>query len=314
VTQPKVTGRRLLAGLLQIVVLGAFVWAIEHYWGWGRLLSPWSRVSLYLVIGVVLAQAASYSIRAFRIYQAEKEIPRGRYPDCLRLILINNMTNILLPARAGEASFPLLFKRWFGIDLAKGSGTLVWLRLLDLSVLAVLAVAVLGRTLVPSLPLALIVAAVIAGFFLPLLARPGQSVANRLLATRADGKVTRLIGVFLSGIPGTSRQVLIDLGLTWAAWVIKLAALAAAFFTLADISFPAGILGAIGGDLSTVLPIHAPGGFGTYEAGVVALASVLSKPGPELLAAAVNLHLLVLSIALVAGALAWVAPSARSKR
>jgi uncharacterized membrane protein YbhN (UPF0104 family) len=305
------TGRRALAGLLQIVVLGVFVWAIEHYWGWGRLQSPWSRVSLSLVVGVVLAQAASYSIRAFRIYQAEKEIPRGRYPDCLRLILINNMTNILLPARAGEASFPLLFKRWFGIDLAKGSGTLVWLRLLDLSVLAVLAIAVLGHTLVPTLPLALIGAAVVAGFFLPLLA---QSVANRLLATRAETRATRLIGVFLSGIPGTARQVLIDLGLTWAAWVIKLAALAAAFFTLADISFPAGILGAIGGDLSTVLPIHAPGGFGTYEAGVVALASILSKPGPELLAAAVNLHLLVLSIALVAGALAWVAPSARSKR
>jgi uncharacterized membrane protein YbhN (UPF0104 family) len=309
-----VTRRRVLAGILQAVVLVAFVWAIEHYWGWGRLLKPWGRVSPYLVGAVVLAQAASYSIRAFRIYQAEKEIPRGRYPDCLRLILINNLTNLMLPARAGEASFPLLFKRWFNIDLAKGSGTLVWLRLLDLSVLAVLAVAVLGHTLVPSIPLALIGVVVILGVFVPLLARPGQSVANRLLATRGENKVTSLLRVFLSGIPDTSRQVLIDISLTWSAWTIKLAALAAAFFTLADISFPAGILGAIGGDLSTVLPVHAPGGFGTYEAGVVALASVLSRPGPELLAAAVNLHLLVLSIALVAGALAWVAPSARSKR
>lgn len=312
-TVPTLTGRRALAALLQIVVLGTFVWAIEHYWGWGRLLAPWSRVSLTLVIGVVLAQAASYSIRAFRIYQAEKEIPRGRYPDCLRLILINNLTNLLLPARAGEASFPLLFKRWFNIDLAKGSGTLIWLRLLDLSVLAVLAVAVLGRTLVPSLPVALIAAVVVAGILAPLLARPIQAWAGALLAKRTEGKVTRLLTVFLSGIPATSRQVLIDIGLTWSAWTIKLAALATAFFTLADISFPAGVLGAIGGDLSTVLPVHAPGGFGTYEAGVVALASVLSKPGPELLAAAVNLHLLVLSIALVAGALAWVAPSARSK-
>ena len=90
---------------------------------------------------------------------------------------------------------------------------------------------------------------------------------------------------------------------------MKLAALGIVLGLLAKVSPLAGTLGAIGGDLSTVLPLHAPGGFGTYEAGAMALlapASGAADLGP-LLAAAVNLHLLVLTTALIAGALAWLA-------
>ena len=90
---------------------------------------------------------------------------------------------------------------------------------------------------------------------------------------------------------------------------MKLAALGIVLGLLAGLRPVLGTLGAIGGDLSTVLPLHAPGGFGTYEAGAMALlvpASAGADAGP-LLAAAVNLHLLVLTTALIAGAVAWLA-------
>jgi uncharacterized membrane protein YbhN (UPF0104 family) len=60
-----------------------------------------------------------------------------------------------------------------------------------------------------------------------------------------------------------------------------------------------------------VLPIHAPGGFGTYEAGVLAALSAGTPTSRQALAGAVNLHLLVLTTALVAGLLAWLVPGKR---
>src|SRR5579859_2151407 len=127
--------------LLNALVLGLFIWAVEHYWGWGKLLAPWRNLELAVLLLAVCGMLLSYVVRALRIYLAERDIPRGQYLACLRLILINNVVNLLLPARSGEASFPILMKRWFGIDPARATGTLIWLRLLDLHVLATIGAA-----------------------------------------------------------------------------------------------------------------------------------------------------------------------------
>ncbi|MES2885734.1 MAG: lysylphosphatidylglycerol synthase domain-containing protein [Pseudomonadota bacterium] len=297
------TTKRALLIALQVLVLAAFALAIEHWWGFARLLAPWSQVPLELVAVVVVAQLISYSLRALRIYLAEPRIPRGAWGQCLQLILLNNALNLMLPARTGEASFPILMRRWFGVPMAEGAGTLLWLRLLDLNVLGVLALLTFAPALLP-LPFAVWLMLALTAAVIPLLA----PVLNRQLSQRLsthEGKAAKLLQMVLAGIPQRPAQVLLDLGLSWSAWGIKLAALAAVFAALAQLSLVAGLLGAIGGDLSTVLPIHTPGGFGTYEAGVIAFASPLAPPTPALLAAAVNLHILVLGIALAAGALAW---------
>ena len=288
---------------LNLLLLAAFAWAVGHYWGYARLLAPWQGVAGGLIAAVVLAQMASYSLRALRIYLAEPRIPKGAWGRCLQLILLNNLFNLLLPARTGEASFPLLLKRWFGVGLTEGTGTLLWLRLLDLNVLAVLALLCLAPALLPQFGafwpwLALLAAAA------PLLAPWLQGRAAAALLGRS-GKLPKLLLRLLAGVPAHARQLGLDLLLTWSAWGIKLALLAQVFAALAGLPLKAALLGAIGGDLSTVLPVHTPGGFGTYEAGVMALVAPLAAPTPALLAAAVNLHLLVLGIALAAGALAW---------
>lgn len=293
--------------LLNLVVLAAFAAAVEHWWGWSRLLAPWRQIALPVLALAVLGMLASYGLRALRIYVAEADIPRGQYLGCLRLILINNALNLLLPARTGEASFPILMQRWFGIDAARAAGTLVWLRLLDLQVLATIAAAcaasgwLAGLHGLSSLAWAGAALAAVAPLAAFLLRRP---IERRLAA--GTGRFAGLIRRVLGGLPTAVSGLLLDLLLTWAAWSIKLLALGVVLGLLADIPVASGTLGAIGGDLSTVLPVHAPGGFGTYEAGVMALLAAAEdgRPLGPLLAAAVNLHLLVLTTALLAGALA----------
>lgn len=305
-----------LIAALNLIVLGMFAWAVEHYWGWSRLLKPWVTLALGTVLLAVAGMLASYGLRALRIYLAERDIPRGRYLDCLRLILVNNLVNLLLPARTGEASFPILMRRWFGIDPARATGTLLWLRLLDLHVLATVGGVCAGLGWLASasaLSTFATLGAVVAALAPLLLFAVHRPLALRL-ANRTDKPSVLALRV-LRGVPDRLAILAIDLLLTWSAWGVKLAALGVVLAQLASIAVTLGVLGAIGGDLSTVLPIHAPGGFGTYEVGALALLAPGAAPGSSgaLLAAVVNLHLLVLTTALFAGALAWLTRTAVPK-
>ena len=303
----------LPALLLNVVIFGLFGWFIARHGGPRLLLAPWRELdsaTLALALGGLLL---SYWIRALRIYLAERDIPRGKLLACLRLILINNVVNLMLPARTGEASFPILMSRWFGIDAARATGTLIWLRLLDLHVLfTITAVCTASGWLASSHTwsgLAWLAAA--AAAIAPLL----FFVLRRPLASRIAGRPGKIHGVLarvLTGLPHRYSGLALDLSLSWLSWGIKLAALGWVLSRLAQIPRALGTLGAIGGDFSTVLPVHAPGGFGTYEAGVLALLAPGASPSPELLAAAVNLHLLVLTTALLAGAAAWLAGTAKA--
>jgi len=306
------TRKSSLTLALNLAVLAAFAWAVQHYWGWGRLLAPWGALPAATLALATAGLLASYGVRALRIYLAERDIPRGRLGACLRLILLNNALNLLLPARSGEASFPILMSRWFGIDAARATGTLIWLRLLDLHVLATVGAACAAAGwLGSSQPLSRLawVAAGAAAIAPPLLFVLREPLRARLAGH--GGRLATLAARVLGGLPLRPAGLALDLSLSWLSWGIKLTALGWVLARLADIPQSLGTLGAIGGDLSTVLPIHAPGGFGTYEAGALALLAPGAAPSGALLVAVVNLHLLVLTTALLAGAGAWLAGAVR---
>ena len=60
-------------------------------------------------------------------------------------------------------------------------------------------------------------------------------------------------------------------------------------------------VGVAGGELTAVLPVHAPGGFGTYAAGILAALLPFAVDADKAVAAAANTHLLLLGSALVSG-------------
>lgn len=292
-TDPQPARRRtLVAWLAGLALLAAYAALVQWLLGWQALAASLLAAGWAPLMLVLAGQLGSYALRALRIRAAEPSVPRDDLPGLLRLFTLYNLSNWLLPARLGEASLPLLLQRRYGLPLARGGGLLLWLRLLDLHVIAVLAGAVLlgldghwrglGVVLLP------------AGLALPWLSLHGLS---RLSARWP--KLAALSAVLPSQLPTAA----VDLALAWAAWTWKLACLGAALALLAGLSYPAAILGALGGDISAVLPLHAPLGAGSYEAGVL-LALAPWQPGLKpALAAAIHLHALLLSAALLLGTL-----------
>jgi uncharacterized membrane protein YbhN (UPF0104 family) len=70
-----------------------------------------------------------------------------------------------------------------------------------------------------------------------------------------------------------------------------------------DIPWSGALLGAVLGDLTSILPVHNIGGAGTYEAGVVAGMLPFGVGASAAIAAAINLHLFLLAATLFGGAL-----------
>lgn len=288
---PPTPPSRLRAVLLGLLVLAAYGALLQYVLGWETLAQAFVAAGVWPLLLALGGLLASYGLRALRIRRAEPRV--DGWFDVLRLFALYNAANWLLPARLGEASLPLLLQRRYGTPLARGSGVLLWLRVLDLHVLGVLGGLLLALHPGPWRLLGAL--ALLGGLLLPWACR-------HFLATLARRwpRAQALAGV----MPVQAAAAAADLGLAWAAWSVKLGALGGALSLLSALAYPAGILGALGGDVSGVLPLHAPLGAGSYEAGVML---GLAPWHPELkaaLAAAVQLHVLLLASALTLGLLA----------
>lgn len=275
-----------------LIVLGYFI-VVEATIGWWQLAARARQAGMVPVALVALALTASYVLRSLRLRSALAAAGPPRLLDVVRVFAVHNAANWLLPARTGEVSLPLQLRRHFGVPLPYGAGLLMWLRLQDLHVVATLGGLVLlafGHdgwrwAGVPTL---------LAGLSLPAL---GWHFAP--LLTRRVPRLQRV----LAAAPREAGAVIRDLALSWLAWTVKLAGLGLALALLVPLPPAAGILGALGGDVAAILPVHAPLGAGTYESGVLLGLLPWSPDLAAALGAAVQLHALLLCAALCGGGL-----------
>lgn len=301
-------GRALRARPLRTVsgIAGslAFLLLLLLWVGPRGLLRPWGDAPPEILLLAAAGLWLSYALRAVRIRRLVDTLPhREGRPDlafgaALRVTLLHNGANHLLPARAGELAFPWLLRRHGGIGLATGAGVLVSFRTLDLvPVVAGLAACgpLLGLPVLPSSAAAVSVVALALGagpLVTGLAQRPGAGLSGRLLA----------------GLPPTVPAYYELLAWTLANWAAKLAAfvLALGAFRSAD---PGTLLGSVlAGDLSSLLPVHGVMGLGTYEAGAALPLVAAAVPPNEAIAAVAALHAFVLVQALVLAALAALFP------
>jgi uncharacterized membrane protein YbhN (UPF0104 family) len=296
---------------LSWLILILFVAGVEYWVGWKTVLAPWATFGWAQGFIALALLVLSYALRAWRMYDYFPQQLNGQWLQTWRLMLIHNALNNVLPARTGEISFPVMMKRYFGVTYAHSVSALVWFRFLDLhSILAfalypLLVVTPLKRIAIPLIVLWMLLPIVV------------YILRNRIEVAFAgkDGKLSELAQQAMYGLPDNWGEFWRSWVMTWANWVVKLVTLAWLLGQFVpSASWNMLLAGVVGGELTSVLPIHAPGGFGTYEAGVMAALS--PAPSVSVQAAtvgAVNVHLFVLGSSLIGALVGWLIPLKKAK-
>ena len=300
--------------LVTAATLIAYVAFLEIAFGIRALASELSAIGIAPLSSALILLVATYVVRCWRVADYFPRETQGQFRRLLRLTLVHNLLNIMLPLRSGEASFPLLMRSEFGMPLARATAALLVMRLLDLH--ALLAAAgiglVIGKDWAPSallLWLAFLLAPI------PLFALKGPILK---LSTGLPKRLQTLVDEIENGLPASSAAFLRAWGATLLNWGVKVVVLAWVLRLMDVAPIAASFGGALGGELSSVLPVHAPGGVGTYPAGIVAGAvSFGAEASPAALAeigkAAVNAHLIILISAFVGTGFAVLLAPSRPK-
>ena len=297
--------------LLTAALILAYAVFVQWIWGWPSILAAWREVG---VGGVLLALAllvSTYFVRAHRIKDYFPRETAGRFLWLFRVTQVHNLLNIMLPLRTGETSFPLLMRSEFGVPLAHGTSALLVLRLLDLH--ALLAAAGIG--LAAGTGYAIWACALwLAFLFSPLFLFPFRDPVLALARAKLSPEFSALVDEIDDGIPSDLAAFLRAWVLTLLNWGVKVAVLAWVLGLTGVGPIAACLGGALGGELSSVLPVHAPAGVGTYPAGIAAGAAVFGADKDAqalavLAKASISTHLLVIVSALVGTGLSLLLPA-----
>lgn len=284
------------ATLFSATIVLAYFLFIHWVFGWKTILSQWKGVGAWAIAAATGLMMASYLLRTWRIHDYFPAETGGHFGRLFRVTQLHNLLNIMLPFRSGEIGFPVLMRAEFGISIARSTSALLVMRLLDLH--ALLAAGAVGVVLAfaPG-PLGWSLWTVF--LLLPAAGYACRRHAIGLARACAPRRAQHLVRELEAGLPENTGRFLRAWWMTLLNWFAKLAMLAAILAMLGVVPLSAAIGGGLGGELSSVLPFHAPAGVGTYPAAITAGALAFGAPtGPAALEtlgrAGVNLHLLVI--------------------
>ena len=294
---------------LGYLIAALYIAGVEYFVGWVGLLSIWREIPAVPMLSAFGCVLASYFVRGVRLHQYFRQETEGQYLKSFSIILSHNAWNNLLPARLGEISLPLLLNRTFQIPALSSVAALFWFRLLDAFVL--LSLAGLSASIFffsPGPPLIMVLGifvSILLGtipIFVTLMINQSRSLLIRKSTLeKSDSLMKRIKSQLIDSLPTGSGIMFSSFVLTWLNWVLKIFALATVFSVLSDLSYLYGVFAILGGEVTSILPLHGPGGLGTYAAGMLVSLQLLGIQSDSLLSAAANAHLFLLSTALLGG-------------
>jgi uncharacterized membrane protein YbhN (UPF0104 family) len=292
--------------LSSLLAVALYAWLVQHYYGWQNLIATWQSVSFTQLASSIALLFFTYAVRATRIYYYFS--PARNYPlaSCIKIMLVHNLLNNLLPMRTGEASFPFLMRKEFGTALSTATALLVMLRILDLQILLVIGgLSFLLFTQQHGIWIGLL--PIIAVF--PLVLFPFTRKIKNYWARFQHTKIHPYIEPVLDIVPARFAIFLRMWLLSWLSWGIKIAVFTFIMLRFTQADTHSVMIATFAGELSAVIPIHTPGGLGTYEAGMVGISALLGLQAEWILFAGVQLHILIIFSTLLAGVLGYLIPS-----
>lgn len=285
----------LISALLTLAFV-AWLWHAGMADAW---LAQLARVPVGLWLLMVLGMLASYGLRAWRIAREFADVAGMRWILALRIVLAHTALVNVLPMRSGELGFPWLMRRALNVPWLDASASLLWLRLQDASVLGVLAI-----WMWPGLDLGWrlgTMVALLAGLVL------GMRWLQGLSRKPLKGRLSRLTPL-TQALARRGQKMGQGWLITTANWLLKLSLQAWLLAELLNRDWATGWAGAMGAELSALLPIQGLGGVGSYEAGSAAALRWHGIDWTSGLQAALSMHLVVLACSLSFGLLAWWLP------
>lgn len=226
----------------------------------------------------------------------------------IRIALQLNCLNFVLPFRAGELSYPVLMRRHFGHGLLHSAGVLLLARLFDLATVTCLffaAAAWLG--LVGGAGGTLLVLAALGAGVAPLaILLLGQALRPWIARLPRVGNAATKLTAGLESI-ADRRTGLAAVALGFGIWLgLALAAILVADAVTTGVPAAAAILGASAGHVAFALPVNGIAGVGPSQGAWVAATTKAGVPWDDAVISALALHAVVLTNALLLGALATV--------
>ena len=276
---------RLVFWMLALLLLMALV----RHSDWNLTFSRLMDVPKTLLVFCTLGWLSSFLFRAFRFKGEWKAHGKISLWDALSLTFLHNAAVILVPFRVGELGYPVLVQKLLNVSLQQCIRSLLWLRLQDGIVLLSLAFLCMPFHS-PELR--------IAGLLLVMaLCFVTQKWWLRLLRSRHF--LIRQVRAFL-------HQRSSPWGWFWSAanWIVKILVVALMLSNLTGLDILQTLRGALAGELSALLPLTGPAGFGTYEAGVWSGLGLTWQEMKGLMGSVLLTHLFFLCISLLGAVVA----------
>lgn len=289
--QGKALWMTLLVTAVAVAALGWLLYKVD----WALAAATWVRVPAWVWLLAVLGFVGSHVLRAGRMRAEWSPRLRMGWQEAWGLMVRHSAWVVLAPMRGGEAVYVWALYRQGDVPLKQSTLSLLRLRLQDMAVLAVIAVAMF--TPAPWYVRLLVLAALLG---VAIWCLPWVWSLLQAWAARRKGEMGRPMPApaYVSWAYAVSN------------WIVKLCAIGLPLAYLLPIGADAAIKGALGGELAAALPVQPPAGFGPYEGGVIMAVRMAGQaPWADIAVAALVVHLLALGVtvgsATVARLLGW---------
>lgn len=287
------------------------------------LAAAWSRIPATTLLAASAIYAVQYLLRAARFRILFPPSSRPTFAATLAVTSAYGMATLILPAKLGEATFPVYLHRTASTPPSEALAALVLARLLDFASLflgfglASMTLSATGAQPDPAwlapLGAALVLAALLALALAKrgdLLVRVSTGAARRLgLARfRIGRRLIERIDTLATALRASAadRRLLHATLLSFPMWlcVFAFCAVLGRGFGLPDsIDFTTASFGASLAILTSLVPLSAFANFGTLEAGWVLGFGIFGVPRELALATGTGLHLVQLALAVAFGLL-----------
>lgn len=294
--------------MISLVAIIAYVLMVQYLWGWSNVFATWQHIGwgvFFMGMGFILVTHLLRGLRMYHFFKNASMHKKMHFTALFYLSQTHNLLNNLLPFRSGEVSFPLLMKNQFGTPLITSTAGLLWLRFLDAHTLGMFALAVI--LVKYQFALWLITALLALALLVPVLVFVLQPYLKTFIqkSMMADigiiSKIASVLQKLLAGLPQSWQMFFSTWLLTWLNWLIKIILMGVIVAALLSVqpsdfsgNFLAGLAGAVAGEITSILPINAPAGVGTYAGGVYAGIQWVKPQLKNAMFAGINLHLLIM--------------------